>query len=305
MSKRRLTRESLMGLLFVGPWLIGFVMLTIGPILYSAFMSLTDFNILSSPVFTGLDNYRRLFTRDPLFYRALGNTCTYVFVAVPMQIVLALGFAVMLDQPVVGKSAFRTFFFLPSILPEVATAIVWAFIFNPTYGLMNSMLALIGVQGPQWLNSSDWAMTCVIIMSLWGIGGTIIIFLSVLQGIDTALLEAAALDGAGKGRSFFYLKLPMITPILLFNLVMGFIGGFKIFTFSYVMTGGGPAFSTLTYALYIYKNAFEYFDMGYASALSWVFFALIALCTALLFRSSPFWVYYESEISARAKRGRS
>ena len=168
MKKRRKRREALMGLAFIGPWLIGFVTLTIGPLLYAAFISFCRFDILASPVFTGLANYRRLFFGDPLFYKALSNTLLYAFISVPLQIVLALLFALLLDQPVKGRSAFRTFFFLPSILPEVAMAIVWVFIFNPTYGLMNAALALFGVQGPQWLNSSDWAMSCVILMSLWG-----------------------------------------------------------------------------------------------------------------------------------------
>ena len=292
-----------MGYLFIAPWLFGFLTLTIGPILYSAYISFCDYQLLSSPVFSGLDNYRRVFTNDPIFVRALKNTLVYVFTAVPAQIILSLLFAALLNQSLAGRGVWRTFFFLPSILPEVASAIVWAFVFNPSFGLMNGFLRVFGIEGPQWLNSSDWAMLCVIIMSLWGIGGTIVIFLSSMQGIDMSLIEAAALDGAGPARAFLFVKLPLLTPIIFFNLIMGFIGGFKVFTFSYVMTGGGPAFSTLTYALYVYKNAFEYFNMGYAGALSWLLFAIIGLFTALIFRSSPLWVFYETE--ARAGRGRA
>ncbi|MGI6236767.1 MAG: carbohydrate ABC transporter permease [Candidatus Excrementavichristensenella sp.] len=291
-----------MGYVFIAPWLIGFLLLTIGPILYSAFMSFCDFKLLSSPVLSGLDNYRRLFFEDPIFIKALKNTMLYVFVAVPLQILLSLLFAALLNQQIHGQNVFRTLFFLPSILPEVASAIVWAFIFNPSFGLMNSFLRIFGIEGPMWLNSSDWAMFCVIIMSFWGIGGTIVIFLSSMQGIDSSLVEAAALDGASGFRTFMSVKLPLLSPITFFNLIMGFIGGFKVFTFSYVMTGGGPAFSTLTFALYIYKNAFEYFDMGYACAQSWILFAIIALFTSLVFRSSQFWVFYETQTVSKKER---
>jgi len=303
-SERRktfLSGSDLQGYLFVSPWLLGFVLLTAGPMLMSLYLGFTSWSMLSPPSWVGLENYQRIFSEDPLVPVSLLNTAYYVAFSVPLGIVLSLILALLLNQALRGISLFRTIFFLPSITNMVAVSVLWVWIFNPEYGLLNTLLQKLGLIGPLWLQSETWAKPALIIMSLWGIGGTMIIFLAALQGIPQELYEAAALDGAGTIRSFFHITLPMISPAMFFNVLIGIIGSFQVFTQAFVMTGsatpgseGGPNNATLFFVLYLYKKAFQEFKMGYASALAWILFFIILVFTVLQVRLSKRWVYYEA-----------
>jgi len=286
-------REALVGYLFLSPWLLGFLIFLVGPMVASIYLSLTEYKIIKAPVWIGLANYVRMFS-DELFYHSMQVTVTYTALSVPLGIVAALGVAVLLNQRIVASGLFRTIFYLPSVISGVAVAIVFAWIFNFRFGILNYFLSLAGIPGPNWLGHPRWTLWAFVLMSLWGIGGNVIIFLAALQGVPVPLYEAAKIDGAGNWRRFWAITLPMISPAILFVLIMGVIGTFQTFTQSYVMTGGGPANATLFYLFYLYKNAFNWFEMGYASAMAWVLFLVIMVCTLLLWRSSARWVYYES-----------
>jgi multiple sugar transport system permease protein len=291
--------EHRQGWLFILPWVIGFVLLTAGPMLYSLYLSFTASSLLSPPQWVGLENYRRMFA-DPIFYRSLGNTAYYALLGVPLGMLLSLGLALLLDAPVRGLGLFRTLFFLPSVTNTVALSILWLWLLNPEFGLLNTALRTIGIEGPLWLQSEAWAKPALVLMSLWTVGGQAIICLAALQGVPRELTAAAAIDGAGPVRRFFAVTLPLISPALLFNLIMGLVGALQVFTQAFVMTGGvqpgsegGPNQSTLFIVLYIYKKAFQEYDMGYASALAWALFVLITLCTGLAWRVSRSRVHYE------------
>lgn len=293
-------RERFMGYLYIGPWLIGFLLLTAGPMCVSLYLSTTSWTMLAPPVQVGFANYASILTDDPLFTVSLVNTLFYVVLSVPLGLGVALGLALLLDQKVKGVAFFRTAFFLPSITNMVAVAMLWLWVFNPEYGLLNSLLRQIGITGPLWLQSESWAKPSLVLMSLWGVGGTMMIFLAALQGIPGELYEAAELDGAGPGRKFLHITLPMISPAMLFNLVVGIIGTFQVFTQAFVMTGsaqpgteGGPNNATLFVVLYLFKKAFQEFRMGYASALAWVLFFLILAATIVQMRMAKRWVHYE------------
>ena len=291
--------EHKQGWLFVSPWVIGFVLLTAGPMVYSLYLSFTASSLLSPPQWVGLENYRRMFA-DPIFYRSLGNTAYYAVLGVPLGMVLSLGLALLLDAPVRGLGFFRTLFFLPSVTNTVALSILWLWLLNPEFGLINLALARFGVEGPLWLQDETWAKPALVLMSLWTVGGQMIICLAALQGVPPQLKEAAAIDGAGPVRRFFAVTLPLISPALLFNLIMGLVGALQVFTQAFVMTGGvqpgsegGPNQSTLFIVLYIYKKAFQEYDMGYASALAWALFLIITVCTWIAWRVSKSRVHYE------------
>jgi len=286
-------REAMVGYLFLSPWLLGFLIFLVGPMVASIYLSLTEYKVIKAPVWIGLANYVRMFS-DELFYHSMQVTVTYTALSVPLGIVAALGVAVLLNQRIVASGLFRTIFYLPSVISGVAVAIVFAWIFNFRFGILNYFLSLVGIPGPNWLGHPRWTLWAFVLMSLWGIGGNVIIFLAALQGVPVPLYEAAKIDGAGNWRRFWAITLPMISPAILFVLIMGVIGTFQTFTQSYIMTGGGPANATLFYLLYLYKNAFNWFEMGYASAMAWVLFLVIMVCTLLLWRSSARWVYYES-----------
>ena len=286
-------REALVGYLFLSPWILGFLIFLVGPMVASIYLSLTEYKVIKAPVWVGLANYVRMFS-DELFYHSMKVTVTYTALSVPLGIVAALGVAVLLNQRIVASGLFRTIFYLPSVISGVAVAIVFAWIFNFRFGILNYFLSLVGIPGPNWLGHPRWTLWAFVLMSLWGIGGNVIIFLAALQGVPVPLYEAAKIDGAGNWRRFWAITLPMISPAILFVLIMGVIGTFQTFTQSYVMTGGGPANATLFYLLYLYRNAFNWFEMGYASAMAWVLFLVIMVCTLLLWRSSARWVYYES-----------
>jgi multiple sugar transport system permease protein len=294
-------KRDIAGYAFIAPWLIGFLLLTAGPMAVSVYLSGTSWTMLSPPVPVGLANYETLLSDDPLFVTSLLNTLYYVLFAVPLGLLVSLVLAMLLHQQVKGIGLFRTLFFLPSVTNLVAVSMLWIWIFNPEYGLLNSMLAVIGIKGPLWLQSEAWAKPSLILMSLWGVGGTMMVFLAALQGIPQELYEAADLDGAGRFRRLIHITLPMISPAMLFNLVIGVIGSFQVFTQAYVMTGtaqpgseGGPNNATLFVVLYLYKKAFQEFRMGYASALAWILFALILAVTLIQLRLSKRWVHYEA-----------
>jgi multiple sugar transport system permease protein len=222
-------------------------------------------------------------------------TFVYSSMSIPLGVTTSLAVAMLMHQKIRGISLFRTIYYLPSVTSGVAVALLWLWMFNPEFGLINWMLSLIGIHGPAWVYSKDWALPAFVLMSLWGIGGNMIIYLAALDGVPTALYEAATLDGAGEVRQFLSVTLPMITPVLLFNLIMSIISSFQVFTSSYVMTAGGPAYATLFYVLYLYQNAFKYFRFGVASAMSWILFIIILVLTLLVLKSSSVWVYYEGE----------
>ncbi len=289
-------RESLWGYFFISPWVIGFIIFTAGPMLASLVLSLTHYDIASSPIFVGFDNYVKLFTGDPKFWHALRVTMTYAFIAIPLNLIFGFLVAYLLNLRVPGVAFWRTIYYLPSVMPGVATALLWGLLFNPRIGVINWLLSLVGIKGPGWLASPQWALPALILMSLWGVGGGMIIYLAGLQGIPTSLYEAAQIDGANRWQQLTRITLPLMSPVIFYNLVTGIIGTFQYFTDAYVLTGGGPVDATLFYNLYLYKQAFTYRNMGYASALAWVLFVIVLVFTLLVFKSSDLWVYYEGEM---------
>ncbi len=293
-TKRVGLRNNASGLFFVAPWLFGLLVFTLYPLLASAFYSLTDYSIVESPTWVGLGNYKELFTEYHLFYIALGNTLYFAAIDIPLGTVLAIVLALLLNIKVRGMSIYRTIFYLPSIVPSVCSAMLWLWVLNPQYGLANEILRALHLPALGWMASPTWSKPSLIIMDLWGAGTAVVIYLAGLQDVPDSLYEAAQLDGAGPVRRIWHITLPMLTPVIFFNLVMGLIGAFQYFTQAYVMTRGqgGPMDSTLFYALLIFRNAFQYFKMGFASAMAWILFLIVLALTLLLFKSSSRWVYY-------------
>ncbi len=290
-------RNLINGLLFISPWLFGLMVFTIYPVLASFYYSFTQYDVVSPPKWIGLDNYIEAFTNDPLFYRAIGNTLWYAAVALPLGLLVSVSVSLLLNMKVRGLAIYRTIFFLPSIVPDVASALLWGWMLNPQFGLVNQLLKRLGLPGLGWLADPTWSKPALVLIGLWGFGGSMVIYLAALQDISEQLYEAAELDGAGSWAKTWNITLPMLTPTIFFNLVLGLIGTFQYFTTAFVLTGGGPAGSTSFYALLIYNNAFRYFKMGYASALSWLLFAFVFTLTWVIFKTSGRWVYYEGEKS--------
>jgi len=286
-------KEALWGYIFIFPWIVGFLVLRLGPMIFSLAMSFTEYEIITPPVFVGLANFIKLFTNDPSFWDALKVTFTYAIFAIPVGMAISLVIALLLNQQIPGVTVWRTIYYLPSVVSGVAVAALWFWLFHSQFGLINLVLGMVGIQGPAWLRDPNWALIALIIMSFWSIGGGMVINLAGLQGIPTELYEAASIDGANAWKRFWSITIPMLSPVLFFNLVIGVIDTFQYFTNAYVMTNGGPGRSTLFFNLYLYQNAFRYFKMGYASALAWVMFLIILVFTLLIFKSSPYWVYYE------------
>ena len=289
------TREAIAGYLFILPWIIGFLIFQLGAMAASLVISFLRTDMLTGHRWIGLANFGRL-PADELFWKSLLVTCYYTFVTVPLAAAIALTIALMLNQNLFGQGFFRTTYYLPSIVSGVAVAILWAWIFNPDFGLLNYGLELVGIRGPRWLFSEQWAMPAFIVVGLWGAGSSMLLYLAGLQGIPTHLYEAARIDGATSWHCFWHVTLPMISPVIFFNVVMNIIGSFQVFTLALIMTSGGPNNATLTFVLYIYRKGFEQLNFGYASALAWVLFVMILLFTLLIFRSSSAWVYYEGEL---------
>jgi multiple sugar transport system permease protein len=297
-SRRRLKR-ALEGYLFISPWIIGFVVFTAGPILASLVLSFFEWSLIRPPRFAGLNNYIKIFTADPLFWQSLKVTLIYVVVAIPLQLAFALFLAILLNQKVRLIPLFRTIFYLPSQVSAVAISVIFLWIYHPELGLLNELLRHVGIKGPAWLISERWALPALIGMSLWSVGGAMIILLAGLQDVPQHLYEAASLDGAGEFAKFRFITLPMLSPVLFFNLILGIIGGFQYFTQAYVMTRGGPLNATLFYALYLYLNAFNFLKMGYAAALAWILFVIMIGVTVWQLRLARHWVYYEYEGARR------
>jgi multiple sugar transport system permease protein len=292
-------REAIEGYLFIMPWLLGLFIYILGPIAVSLYYSFTDYQVVQAPVFTGLDNYQRLLT-DRLFWQSVKVTTSYVLTSVPLGLVLSFGVALLMNQRVRGLSFWRTIFYLPSLVPVVASTMLWLWIFNPQFGLLNTMLSYVGIEGPLWLGHTKWALPSLVLMSLWTVGGPMLIYLAGLQGIPSDLYEAAEIDGAAAWDRFRSVTLPLMTPIIFFNLVINLINSFQTFAQAFLMTEGGPRYATLLYVLYLYQNAFKFFRMGYASALAWVLCLIILVLTVIVFRSSTIWVFYESEVRGRS-----
>ena len=297
-GSRLARREALAFYAFISPWLIGFVALTGGPVIASFLLSFTSWDMASPPVYVGLGNYIALFTTDKLLGKSLAVTAIWVIVGLPLRLVVAYLAALVLNRQLPAIGFFRTVLYLPSVVSGVAIALLWVWILQPQYGLLNSFLRLFGIQGPPWLGSEEWALPGFIVMSLWSTGAAMIIFLAGLQSVPTELYEAAEIDGAGPLAKLTRVTLPMTTPVILFNLIIGIIQSFQVFTQAYVMTNGGPNNATLFYVLYLYRAAFQYNQMGYASAMAWLLFLVVLACTLLVFRSSARWVYYEGERGA-------
>jgi len=293
--RRMAVREAIAGYVAIMPWLIGFVAFVAGPIIASFALSLAQWDIVSPPEWVGLANYVKIFTDDEDFYQALKVTFTYAALALPLGLVLGLALSLLLNLKVPGMRVYRTLLYIPAVLPGVAVTMLWIWIFNPEFGVVNYLLSLIGIQGPRWFLSPRWALPGIVIMSLWGVGGQAVIYLAGLQNIPAILYEAAEIDGANSWHRFWRITLPMLTPTVFFQLVMGLIGAFQVFTQSYIATQGGPLKATFFYMLYIYNTAFLNMRMGYGSALAWILAVIILVITTLVFRSSPYWVYYEAE----------
>jgi multiple sugar transport system permease protein len=294
-KKRHLgRRRTVTGYLFISPWLAGFFLLTAGPILASLGLSVTFFDMVSPPQFVGLRNYGDMFARDPLFWKSLVNTLYFAALSVPLGVLVALALALLLNGRVRGMAVYRTIFYLPVAVPAVAASVLWIWLLNPELGLLNLALAKVGINGVAWLGSPTWSKPGLVVMSLWTVGGGMVVFLAGLQSVPAHLYEAAMIDGAGAWQRFRSVTLPMLSPTVFFNLVMGGIGAFQVFTQSYVMTGGGPVNSTLFYVLYLYDNAWQNFRMGFAAAMAWVLFCVVVAITLAQFGLARRWVYYEA-----------
>ncbi|MCH1625381.1 carbohydrate ABC transporter permease [Fredinandcohnia quinoae] len=288
--------------LFILPWIIGFLVFTIGPLVFSLIMSLFDWPVTSSPKFIGIDNYKKMFTADPQFYKSLVITFKFALIFVPLNLIVALILALLITQPVRGIKIFRTIFYLPAVVSGVAISIIWGWIFNSEYGILNYLLSFIGIEGPKWLIDPKWAIVTIVIASAWGVGTMMLIFYTDIKGISPELYEAAALDGAGPIRQFLSITIPSITPTILFNVITSVIGALQQLTLVLLLTGGGPLKSTYFYGLFVYNNAFKHHKLGYASANAWFMFIIILLLTLLIFKSSSAWVFYENEVKKEGKK---
>lgn len=286
-------REAIDGYLFIMPWLIGFLLFMVIPMITSLVISFSYWDVVTEMRWAGFDNYTNLF-KDSTIPNALKNTFVYSFTVVPLCTIIGLAIALLMNQKIRGIVLFRTIFYLPSILPSVAVAIVWVWILNSDFGMINNMLALVGIKGPMWLDDPNWAMTGILMRAGWGAGSSMIMFLAALQNVPISYYEASKIDGAGPVRNFFAITLPMITPTLLYYVVTGLIQAMQEYVLFKIMTDGGPSQSTTTFVFKLYGTAFERFNMGYASAMAWVMFAIVLVLTLLLFKSSSKWVYYES-----------
>ena len=292
-------REALTGYLFISPWMIGFIVFFLGPIIASLFLSFTRWNIVGDPTWVGLDNYVTIFTEDLRFKKSVEVTLTYSLLYLPLEVMCGIGLAVLMNLKLRGIGIFRTIFYMPSVVPQVAAALVWVWMLNQRYGVINTLLRNVGVNGPNWLGSPHYVLPSLILIALWGVGGSAIIYLAGLQNIPQVMYEAATVDGANAFQKFFRITLPLLSPTIFFQLVLGLIGVFQTFTPAFIAAGetGGPLQSGLFYMLYIYNRGFISLRMGYASALAWIMPLFILVVTVIVLRSSRYWVYYETDRS--------
>ena len=287
-------RKLLWGLFFISPWLIGLICFTAYPVGASLVFSMTDYDIMSPPKWVGIENYVDMLFDDPLFSKSLSNTVIFALLSVPTSIAVGFGLALLLNQKALGESIFRTIIFVPTLVPSVALAIMWLWLFNPQFGVVNGLLwELFGINGPGWLTDEDWSKPTLLLMSLWTVGYGVVIFLAGLQDIPQSLYEAAEIDGAGVAQKTRHVTIPLLTPVIFFQLVISIIAIFQIFTAPHVMTGGSgqPAKSLLFYVMYLYRQAFVYMRMGHASGMAWILFLIILGCTLVIIRTSG-WVHY-------------
>ena len=294
-------REAGLFYLTVSPWIIGFLIFTLVPMAISLYLSFTRWNVIQAPVWIGFDNYVRMFTNDPDFYQALKVTLIFTITSVPLQMIVALFLAVLLNEATRAVGFFRTAFYIPSIVASVASAVLWTWIFNPRFGPINGVLRPLGLGSPNWFNDPNYALLALVIMSAWGVGGQMLIFLAGLKGIPRSLYEAAEVDGAGRITRFLRITLPMLSPTLFFNLIMSMIGAFQTFDAAFVISTtrggqiGAPQKSTLFFLLHLYREGFSFLNMGYASALAWVLFLIILTVTLIVNRTSKRWVFYSGD----------
>jgi multiple sugar transport system permease protein len=287
-------REALHAYVFMSPAILGLLLFTLGPMVASLLLSFTEYNLLRPPQWIGLENYQDMF-EERLFWQAVRVSSIYSVVSVPLGLALALGLAVLLNHKMRGILLFRSIYYLPTVIAGVGVAMLWRWLFNAEFGIINVLLDRVGIDGPAWLLDKNWALTALIITSLWGIGGTTLIFLAGLQGIPQELYEAAEIDGAGRWSQFSSITLPLLSNVTFFNLVLGIIGALQVFTDAFVITGGGPNHATLFLSFYLYQHGFKFLNMGYASAIAWFMFLVVMALTLVVFKSSPMWVFYESE----------
>jgi multiple sugar transport system permease protein len=288
------TRNTINGILFALPWLLGLAMFWIYPILASAYYSFTEFNGVQDPQWIGFRNYVQLFTDDANFRMAVYNTFYFAAVSIPLAVALSFALAMMLNAKIRFQVVYRTIYFLPTLVPEVALALVWVYLFTPGTGIVNLPFDWLGVRGPCWLTCPQWARPTIVLLALWIIGQQVVLYLAGLQDVPQDLYDAADVDGANFLHRFRNVTVPMMTPVIFFHVVTSVIGALQFFTVPYIMTGGTgfPAGATLFYSIYLYKNAFQYFNMGYASAMAWLLFIVTLLITLLIFRSARLWVFY-------------
>lgn len=287
-------REAIWFYVFAGPAILGLLLFSLGPMIASLLLSFTSYDMLSAPAWTGLDNYKAL-AGDQIFLKSLSVSLIYGAVAVPATLIIALVLAILLNGKLPAMPFFRSAYYLPSVISGVAVAMLWKWLFNSQYGLINVALAKIGIHGPAWLTDEHWALRALIIMSLWGFGSSMLIYLAGLQGVPTELYEAAKVDGASTFRQHLHVTVPMLSSVTFFNLVIGIISSLQVFAEPFVLTQGGPNNATLLLSVYLYQNAFQYLKMGYASAIAWVAFAIVLILTLLVFRSMPMWVHTEAD----------
>jgi len=292
---RRGRTEARFFWLFISPWLVGFVGFLLGPMIASVYISLTEWDSFTPPVFVGLDNYVQALTGDPVFWKALWNTFFYAAVSVPLGLAVGLWLANLLNKKVRGRKFFRTMIYLPTLVPLVATAMVFKMVLAPS-GPLNDLLGVFGIQGPDWLLDPLWVKPALVVLSAWGAGSATVLLLSAMNGIPREFYEAAEIDGAGPFRQFWSITFPQITPIIFFNLIMGLIGAFQIFSQVYILTQGGPDNASQMVVPLLFDQAFGFYHFGYASAVAWLLFVVIIGFTALAFRTSRRWVFYETEV---------
>ncbi|MBN1875218.1 MAG: sugar ABC transporter permease [Anaerolineae bacterium] len=288
-------RRDLLGLLFISPWLIGFLIWTLYPLGASLYYSFHRYDLMRPPSFIGFKNYVDLFTKDPRMGTVAFNTLFYVGLSAPLGVISAFLMATLLNTRIKGRSFFRAIFFFPSIVPVVVSAIVWRFLLDPQWGAVNATLRGLGFTTMPFLSNPDWAKPTLIMIHIWAQGSAIVTFLASLQDVPRSLYEAATVDGANNWQKFWHVTIPMCSPVILFNLIMAFIGGFQVFGLPYILTNGGPNMATEMYSMHLYRNAFTHLRMGKASAMAWVLFIVIVTFTVILFKSSARWVYYGSE----------
>ncbi len=293
---RLLKQEYLAFYLFASPWLLGLIFLTIGPMIASLVLSFSDYPVITPAKWVGFANYVKLFSDDALVWKALKVTLTYSAGAVPLILGLSFLVALLLNQGMRGVRVYRTIYYMPAVISGVPVAVLWTWMLNPQFGMVNNVLDSLGVNGPEWFFSKTWVIPAFMMIGLWGMGVTMVVFLAGLQDIPAHLYEAAEIDGAGWWERFRHVTLPMMSPVILFNGVIGIIDSFQIFTPALIITRGGPDNASLFYGLYLYDNAFRYLKMGYASTLAWLMFVIVAILTLLVFRITGNWVYYEGAI---------